>query len=62
MKKFAYVLMWGLLLVVPVARADDSARRLQTNQKQMKKNAEHAQKQRNKQMKALAKWKKSHGA
>jgi hypothetical protein len=62
MKKFVYVLIWGLLLVVPVARADDSARRQQTIQKQMKKNAKSAQKSRNKQLKALAKWKKNHGA
>jgi membrane protein insertase Oxa1/YidC/SpoIIIJ len=64
MKKAAYILVWGLLFVPPVARAtsgQDAAHRQAAMQKLAKKNAKKVKKQRDKQAKAMKKWKKAHG-
>ena len=64
MKKAAYILVWGLLFAPPVAHAasrPDVKHRQHDAQKLAKKQAKNARKQRDKQAKALQKWKRAHG-
>jgi hypothetical protein len=64
MQKAAYILLWGLLFVPPVARAasfPDARHRQMDMQKQAKKNAKKVKKQRERQAKAMKKYKKAHG-